>query len=127
MPQVTVTIAGKSYRMACADGEEAHLAGLAQLLDGKIGEMRRTFGEIGDMRLHVMAAITIADDLAEAGKRVAALEAQIAALREQAHTGDARIGSLEARLADGVARAAERIEQLARGLNASVAAQSESR
>ena len=88
MPQVTVTIAGKAYRMACADGEEAHLAGLAQLFDGKIGEMRRTFGEIGDMRLHVMAAITIADDLAE-----------------------------------GVGRAAERIERLARGLNASVAAQ----
>ena len=36
MPQVTVTIAGKAYRMACAEGEEAHLAGLAALYDDKI-------------------------------------------------------------------------------------------
>ena len=29
MPQVTVTIAGKTYRMACGEGEERHLEGLA--------------------------------------------------------------------------------------------------
>jgi cell division protein ZapA len=123
MPQVTVTIAGKAYRMACADGEEAHLAGLAQLFDGKIGDMRRTFGEIGDMRLHVMAAITIADDLAEARKRIAALETELASHRDLASAGDEQAQLLEARLAEGVSRAAERIERLARGLNASVAAQ----
>ena len=123
MPQVTVTIAGKAYRMACADGEEAHLAGLAQLLDGKIAEMRKTFGEIGDMRLHVMAAITLADDLAESRKRIAALEAELAAERNLSSAGDEQAQLLEARLAEGVGRAAERIERLARGLNASVAAQ----
>jgi cell division protein ZapA len=123
MPQVTVTIAGKAYRMACADGEEAHLAGLAQHLDGKIAEMRKTFGEIGDMRLHVMAAITLADDLAEARKRIASLEAELAAERNLASAGDEQAQLLEARLAEGVGRAAERIERLARGLNASVAAQ----
>jgi cell division protein ZapA len=123
MPQVTVTIAGKAYRMACADGEEAHLAGLAQLFDGKIAEMRKTFGEIGDMRLHVMAAITLADDLAESRKRIAALEAELAAERNLSSAGDEQAQLLEARLAEGVGRAAERIERLARGLNASVAAQ----
>ena len=65
MSQVTVTIAGSTYRIACDDGEEQHLEGLARLLDAKIEEMRAAFGEIGDMRLHVMAAITIADELAE--------------------------------------------------------------
>jgi cell division protein ZapA len=120
---VTVTIAGKAYRMACADGEEAHLAGLAQLFDGKIAEMRKTFGEIGDMRLHVMAAITLADDLTESRKRIAALEAELAAERNLSSAGDEQAQLLEARLAEGVGRAAERIERLARGLNASVAAQ----
>src|SRR5919206_454031 len=62
MPQVTVMIAGRSYRMACGEGEEAHLEGLAALYDGKIQEMREAFGEIGDMRLHVMAALTLADE-----------------------------------------------------------------
>ena len=45
------------------DGEEEHLKGLAASLDAKIEEMRVTFGEIGDMRLHVMAAITMADEM----------------------------------------------------------------
>ncbi|HEX8666640.1 MAG TPA: cell division protein ZapA, partial [Beijerinckiaceae bacterium] len=64
MPQIQVTIAGRSYRMACGEGEEAHLEGLAQAYDAKITELRGAFGEIGDMRLHVMAALTYADELA---------------------------------------------------------------
>jgi cell division protein ZapA len=117
MPQVTVTIAGKAYRMACAEGEEAHLAGLAALFDGKIGEMRKAFGEIGDMRLHVMAALTIADELAESRRALAALGAALEDERRRNAAGDERSQDLEARTADGIARAAERIERLAKGLS----------
>ena len=75
MPQVTVGIGGRSYRLACNPGEEAHLEQLALTLDRKIGEMRQAFGEIGDQRLAIMAALTIADDAAEARRRAGA-EAQ---------------------------------------------------
>ena len=51
MSQVTVTIAGKTYRMACDDGQEEHLYGLASRLDAIINEIRGVFGEIGDQRL----------------------------------------------------------------------------
>ena len=71
MSQVSVTIAGKTYRIACGDGEEEHLKGLAASLDSKIEEMRVTFGEIGDMRLHVMAAITMADEMHDLRKALA--------------------------------------------------------
>ncbi|QFU15463.1 cell division protein ZapA [Microvirga thermotolerans] len=118
MPQVAVTIAGRTYRIACGEGEEAHLEALAAALDGKIAEMRATFGEIGDMRLHVMAAITIADELHEARRRLAAAEAELAELRRFASQGDERVQAVEARLAEGVLRAAERIEHLARSLSA---------
>jgi cell division protein ZapA len=117
MPQVTVTIAGKTYRIACAEGEEAHLEGLAASYDAKIEEMRQAFGEIGDMRLHVMAAITQADELHETKKRLAKLEAELASLRQFASAGDERTQLIEARLAEGVVKAAERIERLARSLN----------
>jgi cell division protein ZapA len=120
MSQVSVTIAGRSYRIACAEGEEGHLEGLAALYDGKIEEMRAAFGEIGDMRLHVMAAITLADELAETRRQVAALQEQVAGLEGRASSGDERSQGLESRLADGVTRAAERIERLARSLNPSV-------
>ena len=75
MAQVSVSIGGRAYRLACNPGEEAHLEQLALTLDRKIGEMRQAFGEIGDQRLAIMAALTIADDAAEARRRAGA-EAQ---------------------------------------------------
>ena len=117
MPQVTVTIAGKTYRMACAEGEERHLEGLAAAYDARIEQMRTSFGEIGDLRLHVMAAIAQADELYETKRRVAALEEEVAALNSINASRDERLERIEARLAEGVQMAAERIEELARGLN----------
>ncbi|WP_230531361.1 cell division protein ZapA [Microvirga roseola] len=117
MAQVTVTIAGTAYRIACAEGEEGHLEGLAAAYDARIEEMRATFGEIGDMRLHVMAAIALADELHETKRRLAAVEAELAEIRRFA-TGDERSQVFEARLAQIVQATAERIEQLARSLNA---------
>lgn len=122
MPQVTVTIANRTYRMACGEGEEAHLEKLAALFDGKIEEMRSSFGEIGDMRLHVMAALTLADDLGEARRRIESLEQEVAALRSIATAGDERTQAVEKRLAESVGKAAERIERLARKLSAPAAA-----
>ncbi|MFZ2108294.1 MAG: cell division protein ZapA [Roseiarcus sp.] len=71
MSQVSVTIDGRKYR-ACNEGEEARLESLADMIDEKIGEMRTAFGEIGDQRLVIMAALTIADNLAEARDEAAA-------------------------------------------------------
>jgi len=118
MAQVTVTIAGQSYRIACADGEEEHLKRLAAAYDARIAEMRQTFGEIGDLRLHVMAAMTQADELDATKKRLAAAEAELARLRSFPPTRDERTRMLEAKLAESLHRAAERIEWLARSLNA---------
>lgn len=116
MPQVNVTIAGKAYRMACGEGEEPHLEGLARLYDGKITEMREAFGEIGDMRLHVMAALMVADEVSELTKRIAALETQLAAREGDAGAADQRIGAVEERAAEALSLAAERIEGIARSL-----------
>jgi cell division protein ZapA len=104
MPQVTVTIAGRAYRMACGEGEEPHLEALAAIFDGKITEMRESFGEIGDMRLHVMAALTLADDLAETRKRKEALEGELSALRRLASAGDERSQVIEAQVAERLAK-----------------------
>jgi cell division protein ZapA len=118
MSQVTVTIAGRSYRIACGEGEEEHLQSLAALYDGRIEDMRAAFGEIGDMRLHVMAAITIADAFTEERRRAEALEAELAAVRQLALSGDERSLLVEARVIEGISRAAERVERLAKALNA---------
>ena len=63
MAHVTVTINGRQYRMACEDGQESHLERLAADLDRHIEHLRGNFGEIGDNRLLVMAALTVSDEL----------------------------------------------------------------
>jgi cell division protein ZapA len=109
MSQVTVTIAGRSYRMACDDGQEDHLRELGRMLDEKIEELRGSFGEIGDMRLAVMAAITMADELSEMRRRVASLEREVQLLSSSDQEEQI------ARALDGVAG---RLERIASDLNA---------
>jgi cell division protein ZapA len=118
MPQVVVTIDGKTFRMACADGEEAHLESLAAEVDGRIGELRKSFGEIGDQRLVMMAAIMTADELSEQRRRIAALEGAIAeadaardeALRRLSDSDHRLVGHVE-HMAEAVEKAAERLER----------------
>ena len=117
MSQVTVTIAGRTYRIACAEGEERHLEGLAASFNARIEEMRATFGQVDDLRLHVMAAVSQADELHEARKQITALAEEVAMLNSVHIYRDERLEQIEAKLAEGIQRAAERIEELARSLN----------
>jgi cell division protein ZapA len=81
MAQVTVTIDGKAYRMACEEGQEAHLTDLATRFDRYVSHLKEQFGEIGDLRLTVMAGIMIMDELSELSRRVSDLEAELDTLR----------------------------------------------
>lgn len=116
MAQLSVTIAGKVYRMACADGEEQHLSGLADSFDRRIADMTEAFGQIGDMRLHVMAALTVLDELQEAKKRLAETEAEMRAVRTALAGGDARVAEAEGQAADALIKVSQRMENLARDL-----------
>lgn len=118
MAQVNVRIGGRLYRMACADGEEEHLSGLAARLDAKIDELRGSFGEIGDTRITVMAALTIADQLGEAERRVAALEAENDRLRGVEAGVEARLDALAEAAAGAIGEAAARIDRVAHALDA---------
>ncbi|MCK0198294.1 cell division protein ZapA [Ancylobacter sp. 6x-1] len=112
MAHVTVSIAGRNYRMACDEGQEEHLTRLAAEVDSRIDGLRRSFGEIGDQRLSVMAAITIADELAETRRRLATLERDLADQRAARATALARLEQTERSVAQAVNAAAARLEQL---------------
>ena len=71
MAQVTVTIDGKAYRMACEEGQEDHLSGLAARFDRYVGHLKSQFGEIGDLRITVMAGIMVMDELSELSRKEA--------------------------------------------------------
>jgi cell division protein ZapA len=115
--QVSVSINGRHYRMACDDGQEEHLAGLARDLDHRIAQLREDFGEIGDMRLTIMAALLVADEMAEQGQRLRRIEDERTALQDARMVAADRAKATEAAIAAAFNAAAERIEKLAKTLD----------
>ena len=116
MAQVNVTINGHQYRMACLDGQEEHLLQLAQGLNRRIEELRAKFGEVGDMRLTIMAAIMVADELFEATTKIRRLEHDVTIGEEARVVAAQRAQATEAAVVAALASAAERIETVARQL-----------
>ena len=80
MPEVNVEINGRKYRMACEEGQEPHLLGLAERFNRHIDAFKGDFGEIGDNRLTVMAGIAVLDELVDAERRIALLKDDVANL-----------------------------------------------
>ena len=113
MAQVNVTISGKTYRMACEDGQEDHLTGMADQLNQSIEDLRARFGEIGDQRLTVMAAITLADQNAEAERHLQQLRAEVAGLEEARAAVVERQAGVEAEIAQAINEIAAQVEALA--------------
>ncbi len=116
MATAVVTVAGRAYRVGCDQGEEPRLEALGRLVDERIDKLRQGFGEIGDQRLLVMGALEFADEAEDHRLRAEALQKELEALRSALAQRDARDAAIEARLAQSVTDAAERLEQLARDL-----------
>jgi cell division protein ZapA len=114
MAHVSVTINSRQYRMACDDGQEHHLARLAHDLDQRIANLRGTFGEIGDTRLTIMAALILIDELSEQRQRTHRIETEITGLQHARAAASDRSEALEADIAAALASAAERIEKAVR-------------
>ena len=117
MATVAVVIAGRTYRMACGEGEEGHLQDLARHVDATLATLRKGFGEVGDTRLVIMTAITVADELSEAKRRIAALEETLAGLARTTSEGEAMRDALASDVAVALDAAAARLERVARDLN----------
>jgi cell division protein ZapA len=124
MPQVNVTINGRQFRMACEDGQEDHLTRLARELDARIEMLRAKFGEIGDTRLTVMAALTVADELGEMTGRLRRLEDELMAVQEAQVASTDRHQAGQAVAAALLNAAAERVESVTKKLNTTVGSNS---
>ena len=114
-----MTINARQFRMACEEGQEDHLRQLAKELDERIVALRGQFGEIGDARLTVMAALMVADELSESGKKLKRLEADHAALQDARGIAADRSQATSTAIVAAFNAAAERIESMARKLGQS--------
>lgn len=117
MAQVTVTIDGKQYRMACDEGQEEHLIDLATRFDGYVMHLKDSFGEIGDQRLTVMAGIMVMDELSEISKRLKGLESEVVGLRKMRDEAVTKSERTDAALVGALAGLAQRMEALSTKLS----------
>jgi len=69
MAQVDIEVNGRSYAVACDEGEETQVAKLGRFLDTKVMALVKGVGQVGETRLLLLAGLTIADELLEAEQR----------------------------------------------------------
>jgi cell division protein ZapA len=117
MPEVNVEINGKKYRMACEPGQEEHLLGLAAEFNRRVEEFKGIFGEIGDIRMTVMAGIALIDELAVAQGRIAALEQDVATLSQAGQSVTNEMDDLEAKFARRLNDAARKLEAISAAID----------
>ena len=113
MPEVNVEINGRKYRMACEEGQQKHLIGLAERFNAQVEGLKGAVGEIGDNRLTVMAGIAVVDELAEAERRIKELEQEVLVLTRAGQEVAAEIEALEIKFAQKLNGAAQAIEGVA--------------
>ena len=112
MGQVVVTLNGRTYRLECNEGEEGHLAELAQYIGSHVDDMRQKFGQVGDDRLILMASLVITDELSSLRTEVENLRMQLAEARRDKLNSDENARSIETQLFAKIGDAASRLERL---------------
>jgi len=115
MPLVNVMVNGRTYTIACDEGEQEHLKELAGHVDAKVRELTGTVGQVGDQKLMLMAAVLITDELLEARAR---LEGQAKKVGELSEAHAELTGKSEDRAARTLEDAAARIENIIEKLRA---------
>jgi cell division protein ZapA len=116
MANVIVTVADRPYTMQCPDGEEEHLRELARLLDTEVQRIRRSVGQVGDIRMLVMAGLMVADRLSESVRRIETVEAEVKMLRDGRAVAQQQTRDLEVMMTERLDSAAKRLEALARSM-----------
>lgn len=107
MGQVDISINGRSYEIACDDGQEDHVRRLGEYIDRRVRELVSSVGQVGDARLLVMSSLLVADELSEA----------YAALEQQRTEGDAEATAEDTEeMAEAVEALAARVEGIAESL-----------
>ncbi|MCR9110127.1 cell division protein ZapA [Marivita sp. XM-24bin2] len=86
MPEVEITIGGRSFDVACQEGEEQYLHSAARMLDTEAQVLAQQVGRIPEARMLLMAGLMLAD-------KTAGLEDK---LRETEDRAEAYLSELQA-------------------------------
>jgi cell division protein ZapA len=112
MGQVSVTLNGRTYRLECGEGEEAHLIELAEYLGTHLETVKRKFGQVGDDRLILMASLHVMDELWGLRLQVQEMKSAMAEARRDRSVADETAKSRAGDIAARVSAVADRLEAL---------------
>lgn len=113
MSKVTISLNGRAFTIGCEEGQQAYLRALAGHLDSHVRDLAEKVGQIGELRLLLMAALIVADESREAQGRVGELEEALIEARGKASQSEARRRSDRARAAELLNTTAEQLEAMA--------------
>ncbi len=128
MPEVTITIGGRNFEVACQDGEQPFLEAAAAMLDLEAQSMAGQMGRITEARMLLMSGLLLADKTAALEEKVTALQAERTALKaELANSANRPAQRVEVpvipqALSDSLAELAARAEALADDMDATAPA-----
>jgi cell division protein ZapA len=106
MAQISLTVNGRAFPLTCEDGQEARIRRLGQYVDAKVAQFVRGFGQVGEARLLLLAALIIADELADA-------EEALRVEQNGSQAADAKAAAATEAAASGINGIAKRIEAIA--------------
>lgn len=122
MPEVQIDIGGRSFEVACQEGEEHYLKSAARMLDEEAQVLNSQIGRIPEQRMLLMAGLMLADKTAgvqdklrELEDKMAEKEAELAQLRNAPQPEPERIEVpvVPNDVTDALAEIAARAEALA--------------
>jgi cell division protein ZapA len=82
MAEVQIKIGGRTFEVACQDGEEQYLHTAAKMLDDEAQVLSDQVGRMPEARMLLMAGLMLADKTASVEDRIGVIEGQLAT-REQ--------------------------------------------
>ena len=127
MPQVEIAIGGRTFEVACQDGEEHFLHSAAAMLDNEASHLADQIGRIPEARMLLMAGLMLADKTAGLEDKVRELEADAAKMRAEMETLQSQpspepvrveVPVVPAAVTDALAEIAARAEALAEQVEA---------
>lgn len=106
MATVTVEVNGRPYAVGCADGQEERVRILAKQFDNQVRQVAQDVGHVGDLRLFLMSALILSDELHEARLNAGGVPAPLAAATPPTSDG----------VAEALNAVAARIEKIAQNI-----------
>ena len=83
MPEVTITIGGRNFEVACQDGEESFLISAARMLDDEAQVLSDQIGRMPESRMLLMAGLMLADKTAGVEDKLKVMQGQVQELEAE--------------------------------------------